>query len=116
MGFRWVGRAPTYHGEVFATLDPVAADEVYAAALEPRPRSTGRRVLLGMLDLWCAQTGGRLELTRAADVVVRRRSDDVEELRVRVPMADDAPAWLAMLREDLAAYDPEEFRGAWGID
>ncbi len=97
------------------TLDPLAADEVYAAALEPRPRSTTRRLVFGLLDLWCAQTGGRLELTRAADVVVRRRSDGVEELRVPTPVADDAPAWLALVRDDLASYDPEGFREAWGI-
>lgn len=103
-------------GRMLSTLDPVAADEVYRAVLEPRPRTVVRRVLLGVLDLWCAQTGGRLELTRAADVVVRRRSDEVEELRVPVPVADDAPAWLSLVRDDLAAYDPEGFRAAWGID
>ncbi len=101
---------------MLSTLDPVDADEVYVAALEPRPRSTTRRVLLGALDLWCATTGGRMELSRAADVVVRRRSDGVEELRVPVPSADDAPNWLAMVRDDLAAGDPEEFRAVWGID
>lgn len=98
------------------TLDPVDGDEVYHATLEPRPRSRGRRLGLALLDLWCAQTGGRLELTRAADVVVRRRSDLVEELRLPVPVADDAPAWLALVREDLSALDPAEFRAAWGID
>ena len=29
---------------------------------------------------------------------------------------DDAPAWLAVVREDLVAHDPEEFREVWGID
>jgi hypothetical protein len=97
------------------TLDPLSAEEVYRAVLEPRQRTVVRRTLLGLLDLWCAQTGGRLELTRAADVVVRRRSDDGQELRVPVPAADDAPAWLALVRDDLAAYDPAEFRAAWGM-
>ena len=98
------------------TLDPVDGDEVYRAALEPRQRSTVRRLVLGALDLWCAANGGRFELTRAADVVVRRRSDGVEELRVAVPVADDAPGWLALVRDDLLDLDPEEFRAAWGID
>jgi hypothetical protein len=98
------------------TLDPVDGDEVYRAALEPRPRSTARRLVLGARDLWCATNGGRFELTRAADVVVRRRSDGVEELRVAVPVADDAPGWLALVRDDLLDLDPEEFRAAWGID
>jgi hypothetical protein len=101
---------------VVLTLDPIDADEVYLAALEPRPRTTTRRLLLGALDLWCATNGGRLELTRAADVVVRRRWDGIEELRLPVPVADDAPTWLALIRDDLMACDPEEFRAAWGID
>lgn len=94
----------------------MAADEVYLSVLEPRPRSRGRRVLLGALDLWCATTGGRMELTRAADVVVRRRSDRVEELRLPVPMADDAPLLLDLVRGDLEALSPDEFRRGWGIE
>lgn len=92
------------------------ADEVYSAVLEPRPRTVARRLLLGALDVWCAQTGGRMELSRAADVVVRRRHDGVAELRLPVPVADDAATWLALVRDDLQALDPAEFREAWGID
>ncbi len=102
--------------ERMLTFDPLDADEVYRATLEAPPRSRARWLVLGALDLWCATTGGRFELTRAADVVVRRRSDGVEELRVPVPVADDAPAWLDLVREDLLDLDPEEFRAAWGID
>ena len=98
-----------------ATLDPLAADEVYSSVLEPRPRSGPRRLLVSALDLWCATTGGRMELTRAADVVVRRRADGVEELRVPVPAADDAPVLLDVVREQLAALSPGEFRAAWGL-
>ena len=98
-----------------ATLEPLAADEVYSSALEPRPRSRPRRLLVSALDLWCATTGGRMELTRAADIVVRRRSDDVEELRVPVPVADDAPVLLDVVREQLETLSPEEFRAAWGL-
>ncbi|CAN5414344.1 hypothetical protein BH11ACT8_BH11ACT8_32400 [soil metagenome] len=98
-----------------STLDPLDADEVYASMLEPRRRSRTRRLLVSALDLWCATTGGRMELTRAADVVVRRRSDGVEELRVPVPAADDAPLILDVVREQLESLSPDEFRAAWGI-
>ncbi|GAA1478036.1 hypothetical protein GCM10009623_24820 [Nocardioides aestuarii] len=99
-----------------SVLDVDDAGEVYSAALEPRPRTVARRLLLGALDLWCAQTGGRMELSRAADVVVRRRHDGVAELRLPVPVVDDAATWLAMVREDLQVLDPSEFREAWRID
>ena len=92
------------------------ADEVYSAVLEPRPRTVARRLLLGARDGWCAQTGGRMELSRAADVVVRRRHDGVAELRLPVPVADDAATWLALVRDDLQTLEPAEFREAWGID
>lgn len=99
-----------------SVLDVNDADEVYSAALEPRPRTVVRRLLLGALDVWCAQTGGRMELSRAADVVVRRRHDGVAELRLPVPVADDAATWLALVRDDLQTLEPAEFREAWGID
>lgn len=99
-----------------ATLEPLDAAEIYSSVLEPRPRSGARRVLVSALDLWCATTGGRMELTRAADIVVRRRSDDVEELRVPVPVADDAPALLDLVREQLETLSPDEFRAAWGLE
>lgn len=98
-----------------ATLDPLDAGEIYSCVLEPRPRSGPRRLLVSVLDLWCATTGGRMELTRAADIVVRRRSDGVEELRVPVPAADDAPVLLDVVREQLESLSPDEFRAAWGL-
>ena len=98
-----------------ATLEPLDAGEIYSSVLEPRPRSAPRRLLASVLDLWCATTGGRMELTRAADIVVRRRSDGAEELRVPVPSADDAPVLLDVVREQLAALSPGEFRAAWGL-
>ena len=98
------------------TLDPLDADEVYVAEIDVRPRTTPQRVVAALLDLWCAGVGGRMELSRASDVVVRRRADGVEELRLPVPVADDAPAWLEMVREDLLTLDPAEFRAAWAID
>ena len=99
-----------------ATLVPLSAAEVYAHRLEPRRRGPLRRVLLGALDLWCATNGGLLELTRAGDVVVRRRSDGVEELRVPLLPGEDAALALDQVREQLETLGPDEFREQWGID
>lgn len=98
-----------------ATLDPLSGSEVYEHSLEPRHRGPVRRVVLGALDLWCATTGGLLELTRAGDVVVRRRSDGVEELRVPAGPPEDAAPILDLVREQLETLSPAEFRERWGI-
>lgn len=82
-----------------ATLEPLSAGEVYLLGLEPRRRARWGRVVAGALDLWCAQTGGRFELTGQGVVVVRRRSDGVAELQVPTGWQDT----------------PDEFRDAWGI-
>ncbi|GEP36867.1 hypothetical protein NPS01_05300 [Nocardioides psychrotolerans] len=98
-----------------APLEPASADEVYVHRLEPRRRGPVRRVLLGALDLWCATQGGLLELTRAGDIVVRRRSDGVEELRVPLVPGEDAALALDQIREQLESQAPDEFRARWGI-
>ncbi len=98
-----------------ATLEPLSADEVYALTLEPRRRGPLAWVVLGTLDLWCAATGGRMELTRPGDLVVRRRVDDVAELTVPFGSAADAPVLVAVVREQLESSSPEEFRAAWGL-
>lgn len=97
------------------TLDPVGADEVYVAGIEPHPRPRGRRVLEAALDLWCASFGGLMELSSAGDVVVRRRHDDGEELRLAAGPPQHAAGVLDEVRSDLARLDPEEFRAAWAI-
>ncbi|WP_139981809.1 hypothetical protein [Nocardioides litoris] len=96
-------------------LDPATADEVYLLGLEPRRRARWGRLVAGALDLWCATTGGRFELTGAGVVVVRRRYDGVAELRVPVAGAEDAAVLLDVVRDQLATLSPAEFRTAWGI-
>lgn len=98
-----------------STLDPVAADEVYSCGIEPRRRARRRRVLEAALDLWCASFGGLLELSSAGDLVVRRRHDDVEELRLPAGPPQHAAGVLDEVRHDLGRLDPAEFRAAWGI-
>ncbi len=97
------------------TLDPLSAAEVYVHRLEPRRRGPVRRVVLGALDLWCATQGGLLDLTRAGDIVVRRRSDGVEELRVPLLAGEDAALALDQVKEQLESQAPDEFRAGWGI-
>jgi len=101
---------------VSATLEPLAASEVYVVHLEPHPRPPVRRVLRAALDLWCAASGGMLELSSAGDVVVRRRHDDAEELRMFAGPPESAAPMLHQVRHDLEHLSPEDFRAAWGLD
>lgn len=98
-----------------ATYEPIAADEIYTSALEPPPRGPVTRVLRSALDLWCAMTGGLLELTSSADVVVRRRSDAAEELRIAGGAPPVTLSLLERVRTDLDQMSPDQFRAEWGI-
>lgn len=101
-----------------STLEPViepGADEVYVAEIESHARGPVRRVVAGVLDLWCATTGGTMELTRHADVVVRRRHDGVEELRLPTQDTGDSVRWLRTVRGQLAEMTAAEFRQQWGM-
>ncbi len=98
-----------------ATLEPLTAGDVYEHQLDVRPRGRLRQLVLGALDLWCAASGGSLELSRAGDVVVRRRVDGVEELRVPAGPVED-PAWvLDEVKQQLESMSPDEFRAYWDI-
>ncbi|MGA8257686.1 MAG: hypothetical protein WB767_14020 [Nocardioides sp.] len=98
-----------------ATLEPQTAAEVYVHALEPPVRGRARRLGVAALDLWCATFGGLFELSSAGDVVVRRRSDGVEELRIPAGPPDEASILLHHVREQLDLLSPDEFRGTWGV-
>jgi len=99
-----------------STLDPVAAGEVYLLGLEPRRVRRLGRFVAGALDLWCATTGGRFELTGEGYVVVRRRSDGVAELRVPTGGPEAAAVLLHVVGSQLDTMAPDEFRAAWGLD
>ncbi|MBB6625722.1 hypothetical protein H5V45_00180 [Nocardioides sp. KIGAM211] len=99
-----------------ATLEPCSADEVYSRHLEPRVRGRVHRAVDVVLDLWCATTGGTFELTSTGDVVVRRRHDGTEELRVFGGTPQAAAPLLDQLDEDLATLSPDHFRVVWGLD
>lgn len=98
-----------------STLEPMTAGEVYLLGLEPRRRARWGRIVAGALDLWCATTGGRFELTGEGVVVVRRRYDGVAELRVPTGGAEAAAVLMGVVREQLDTMAPDEFRAAWAL-
>ncbi len=97
------------------TLEPMAADEVYVLRIEPHHHRPVGRFVRGTLDLWCACFGGLMDLSRDADVVVRRRHDEGEELRLHAGGRDRVAVLLEQLDEDLIATSPAEFRAIWSI-
>lgn len=99
-----------------ATIDPVTADAIYTADVEPRRRERLGRVVAGALDLWCATVGGRFDLTNEGHVVVRRRRDGGLELRVPAGGPEAAAVLLDVMRSQLETLSPDEFREGWGID
>ncbi|MGA9716618.1 MAG: hypothetical protein WBQ48_12365 [Aeromicrobium sp.] len=98
-----------------ATYGPATADEVYSSAFEPPVRGPVRKIVFSALDLWCAMTGGLLEMTTSGDVVVRRRSDDAEELRIAGGASAVSLPLLERVRNDLASMSPDQFRAEWEI-
>lgn len=91
------------------------AADLYAAALEPpapgRPRllAAGRGVLLavGAMIGWYDEPS-------AGDLVVRRRDDGREVLRVDAGPSEAAAGLLAHVRAQLATVSAREFRDTWG--
>jgi len=105
----------TYPGQVLETLEP-GADEVYAVALVPSRHGPVGRVLLTALDLWCAISGGSMELSGSGYVEVSERHGGRVALRLPVETATVAAWTLDQVRADLASLTPEEFRAEWGVD
>ncbi len=97
------------------TLEPLDADEVYVLRIEPHHHGGPGRLVRAALDLWCACFGGLMDLSRDADVVVRRRRDEVEELRLHAGGRDRVAVLHEHLDQDLATTSPAEFRAIWGI-
>ncbi|MBZ5734010.1 hypothetical protein K8Z61_05830 [Nocardioides sp. TRM66260-LWL] len=98
------------------TDDGGTAADVYLVGIEPRRRGRARTIVYAVLDLWCAMSGGTMELSRGIDVVVRRRDEGL--LVLTLPERDPSAAafTLERLQEQLAGSTPAEFRAAWGLD
>lgn len=97
-----------------STPAPVA-DEIYELELCPARRGRVRRVLGGILDALLSVDAGPLELASVGDVVVRRRDDGLEVLRVAAGPPEEAAATLAEVEEQLRTLTPAEFRHRWGF-
>jgi hypothetical protein len=93
----------------------VTAAEEYVAALDRPDRGRARRLVDAGLDIVGAALGGLLDLSSAGTVVVRRRSDGVEVLRVDGGPAEASAQLLHHVREQLDTLSAEEFRDRWGI-
>ncbi|WP_193612332.1 hypothetical protein [Nocardioides lijunqiniae] len=97
------------------TDDPTLAADVYTRALEPHRRGRLRRTAVVAADIVASSLGGLLELSSAGEVVVRRRADDREVLRVPAGPPEEAAQLVAHVEEQLTSMSPAEFREAWGI-
>lgn len=97
------------------TDDGGSAAEVYLVGMEPRRRGRVRTVVYAGLDLWCALSGGSMELSRGLDVVIRLREDG--GLVRRVPVRDPAEAAVVVeqVRTQLDGLTPAEFRSFWEL-
>ncbi|MGY1778269.1 hypothetical protein ACI8AV_20655 [Geodermatophilus sp. SYSU D00804] len=97
------------------STDAVRAGEVYAADLEPRPG--------GRLRHWVRVTGalaaelaqGLVPTPTVHDVVVRRRADGGEVLRVPAEDPHAPGHLLAAIRDELDAVGPGEFLDRWSV-
>ncbi|WP_139252990.1 hypothetical protein [Geodermatophilus nigrescens] len=89
------------------------ADERYSAALEPRPGGRVRHWarVAGAFAAGLAQ--GLVPEPTVHDVVVRRRDDGTEVLRV--PSEDGTAHVLTAVRAEMAAVGPEEFLARWSV-
>ena len=94
--------------------EQVAAD-VYDHELTAPRGGRVRRALAGVVDLVASVDAGPLGLGSVGDVVVRRRDDGVEVLRVTAGPPEEAAATVRELDAQLRTLTPEEFRGRWGI-
>ena len=92
-----------------------SASEVYEAGLEPRPGGRVRHWIrvAGAFAAELAQ--GLVPGPTVHDVVVRRRDDGAEVLRV--PCEDPTtPGYvLQSVRDELGSVGPEEFRARWSV-
>lgn len=95
--------------------EPALAGDLYEHRLEPHERGRLRRAVVAAVDLVAAATVGLLELSSAGEVVVRRRADGAEVLRVPAGPAEEAAQLLTHVREQLRTLSPADFRDAWGL-
>lgn len=99
-----------------SAVDDVLAGEVYSAAVAPSERRGARRAGAALAGLLSAALGDGGEVTSAGDVVVRRRSDQVEVLRVRGGPSEELAWTLQSMQEQLDHLSLRAFHEAWGLE
>lgn len=93
----------------------MTAGEIYTMSLEPHQRQGVRRVAAGAWVVLGIASLGHVSGPSAGEYVVRRRSDDVEVLRVEAGADEEAAATRRHLEEQLASLSVEEFHEVWSI-
>ena len=96
--------------------EPTVAGDLYEHRLESQQHGRLRRAVLAVGDVVAAALAGPLDLSSAGDVVVRRRVDAVEVLRVPAGPPEEAAQVVAHVREQLETLSPEEFHATWSLD
>jgi hypothetical protein len=95
--------------------DDVRAATLYSAALEPRPGGRARH-LLRIAGAFVAELAwGLIPSPTVHDVVVRRRDDGSEVLRVPSEDPTVPGEMLRAVRGELDAMTPEQFLAEWSV-
>ncbi|WP_136697381.1 hypothetical protein [Geodermatophilus dictyosporus] len=89
------------------------ASDVLTADLEPRPGGPVRHWVRVAGAFAAEMAQGLVPAPTVLDVVVRRRDDGTEVLRV--PGEDPSAHLLSAVRDELAAVEPEEFLARWSV-
>lgn len=92
-----------------------AAVHHFTAAVEPAQRPRGRRVLVWAGSLLAAAAFGLVHGPSLHQVVLRRRSDGAEILRLNVDDGTEADSLMEEVQEDLARLTVEEFSLEWNL-
>ncbi len=96
-----------------AQPDQTMADEVFNAELEEGGESALERAGRFATGVLTSALGGSGAAVVGASVVVRRREDEKEVLRIDVPDAESGDQVLQAMREDLRTYPADEFVTVW---
>lgn len=96
--------------------DAARAGEIYEAELAPARTAAGvvRGVLRGAAALAHQLVGDALHPS-AGDLVVRRRSDDAEVMRIDAGDGEQAAYLMDHVRTQLAELTPAQFEEAWTL-
>lgn len=96
--------------------DSTPAGDLYEHRLEAQQHGRLRRAILVAGDVIAAALAGPIDLASAGDVVVRRRVDQIEVLRIPAGPPEEAAQVMARVGEQLAALSLAEFHEAWSVE